>query len=289
MPMVDAPRSHRSGVVALLGRPNAGKSTLLNRLLGQKLAIVTAKPQTTRSRILGILTLDDAQVLLLDTPGFHTSAKALNRALVDVVDEVADDCDLAVILVDPWTEWDAEHTALRERLEARGAPTLVVATKGDLGSPADVVPVDLAVSATTGEGIEAFLEALLDHLPEGPAYYDAEQVTDRSLRFLASELIREAAFESLSQEIPYETAVEVLAFDESDPAITRIQANLLVEKKSQKGMVIGKGGAMIREIGTAARKSLEAMLEQRVHLDLRVKVEARWSKKPGRLKALGYH
>lgn len=287
--MPETPPGHRSGVVALLGRPNAGKSTLLNRLLGQKLAIVTAKPQTTRSRILGILTLDDAQVLLLDTPGFHVSEKALNRALVDVVDEVAEDCDLAVILVDPRTRWDEEHVALRERLVARGAPTLVVATKGDLGPPDPATPADLTLSARTGEGTEAFVAALLEHLPEGPAYYDPEEVTDRSLRFLAAELIREAAFESLSQEIPYETAVEVLAFDESDPAITRIQANLLVEKKSQKGMVIGKGGAMIREIGTSARKGLEAMLEQRVHLDLRVKVEPKWSKKPGRLKALGYH
>jgi GTP-binding protein Era len=287
--MPEVPSGHRSGVVALLGRPNAGKSTLLNRLLGQKLAIVTAKPQTTRSRILGILTLDDAQVLLLDTPGFHASEKALNRALVDVVDEVAEDCDLAVILVDPRAIWDEEHASLRERLVARGAPTLVVATKSDLGPVDPATPADLTLSARTGEGTEAFVAALVGHLPEGPAYYDAEQVTDRSLRFLAAELIREAAFESLSQEIPYETAVEVLAFDESDPAITRIQANLLVEKKSQKGMVIGKGGAMIREIGTAARKGLEAMLEQRVHLDLRVKVEPRWSKKPGRLKALGYH
>ncbi len=285
----ERPPGHRSGVVALLGRPNAGKSTLLNRLLGQKLAIVTAKPQTTRSRILGILTLESAQVLLLDTPGFHASEKALNRALVDVVDEVAEDCDLAVILVDPRTQWDEEHAALRERLAARGAPVLVVATKSDLGPPHADTPVDLAVSARSGEGTEAFVEALVAHLPEGPAYYDPDEVTDRSLRFLAAELIREAAFEALSQEIPYETAVEVLAFDESDPAITRIQANLLVEKKSQKGMVIGKGGSMIREIGSAARKGLEAMLEQRVHLDLRVKVEPRWSKKPGRLKSLGYH
>ncbi len=284
-----AERSHRSGVVALLGRPNAGKSTLLNRLLGQKLAIVTAKPQTTRSRILGILTLPAAQVLLLDTPGFHASPKALNQALGDVVDQVARDCDLAVLLVDPRIGWDEDHEALRSRMERRGAKILVVATKLDLAPPPPDAPVDLALSAQTGEGVDAFLAALVGGLPEGPAYYDADQLTDRPLRFLAAELVREAAFEALSQEIPYETAVEIDAFDESDPAITRIRANLLVEKKSQKGMVVGKGGQMIRRIGIEARKSIEEMLETHVHLELWVKVEPRWSKKPNRLKSLGYH
>ncbi len=282
-------RPHRSGVVALLGRPNAGKSTLLNRLLGQKLAIVTAKPQTTRSRILGILSRDDAQLLLLDTPGFHESPKALNRLLNEVVDDVAEDCDVAVILVEGRRGWDAGHDALRERFAARGAPALVVATKGDLGAPPPDLPADLQLSAKTGEGVEAFVDALVERLPEGPPYYDAEQVTDRSMRFLAAELIREAVFEALEQELPYETAVEIEAFDESDPELTRIRATLLVEKKSQKGMVVGKGGQMVRRIGTAARHALAEMLETRVYLDLRVKVEPRWTKRPNRLKSLGYH
>ena len=280
---------HRSGVVALLGRPNAGKSTLLNRLLGQKLAIVTAKPQTTRSRILGIVTRPDAQLLLLDTPGFHTSPKALNQALGEVVDEVAEDCDLAVLLVDPRTAWDEEHEALHARFAARDTPCLVVATKGDLGAPPPGLPFDLALSARTGEGVEALVDRLVAELPEGPAFYDPEQVTDRSLRFLAAELVREAAFEALSQEIPYETAVEIEAFDESDPQLTRIRATLLVEKKSQKGMVVGKGGRMIKEIGIQARKGLEGMLDTKVHLELWVKVEPKWTKRPNRLKSLGYH
>ncbi|MBW2245474.1 MAG: GTPase Era [Deltaproteobacteria bacterium] len=284
-----ADRPHRSGVVALLGRPNAGKSTLLNRLLGQKLAIVTSKPQTTRSRILGILTRDDAQLLLLDTPGFHESPKALNRLLNEVVDEVADDCDVAVILVEARRGWDEGHAALLERLKARKAAVVVVATQCDLGPPSERVPADFQISAKTGDGIDAFVEALVGHLPEGPAYYDAESVTDRSMRFLAAELIREAVFEALEQELPYETAVEIEAFDESDPSLTRISATLLVEKKSQKGMVVGKGGQMIRQIGTAARHALAEMLETRVHLELWVKVEPRWTKRPNRLKSLGYH
>lgn len=282
-------RAHRSGVVALLGRPNAGKSTLLNRLLGQKLAIVTAKPQTTRSRILGIVTREDAQLLLIDTPGFHAGEKALNRALADVVDEVAADCDVAAMLVDPHCGWDEEQEALRERLQARHTPCLVVATKADLGPAPEGAPVDLTLSARTGQGTQAFVARLVELLPEGPAYYDADQVTDRSLRFLAAELVREAAFEALSQEIPYETAVEIESFDESDPAITRIRATLLVEKKSQKGMVVGKGGRMIRAIGIQARRGLEQMLEQKVFLELWVKVEPRWTKRPNRLKSLGYH
>ena len=286
--MAEVEPAHRSGVVALLGRPNAGKSTLLNRLLGQKLAIVTAKPQTTRSRILGILSREDAQLLLLDTPGFHQSPKPLNRALVELVDEVARDCDIAVILVDPLTEWDSEHRTLYERLRRRGAPTLVVATKADLGPPAAEVPVDLRLSARSGEGLGAFVDAVVGVLPEGPAFYDPEQLTDRPLRFLAAERVREAAFEALAQELPYETAVEVEAFDESDPALTRIRATLLVERKSQKGMVVGRGGRMIREIGIAARRSLEEMLGRRVHLELWVKVEPRWTRKPNRLKSLGY-
>ena len=281
-------RPHRSGVVAILGRPNAGKSTLLNRLLGEKLAIVTHKPQTTRSRILGILTLPDAQLLLLDTPGFHESEKALNRALNEVVDKVVEDCDAAVLLVDPADGWDAAHDELRRRLENRGARLLVVATKVDLGRDAAGLPADLSISALRGEGLESLLTALVDLLPEGPAFYGEDELTDRPLRFLAAEEIREAVFEELEQEIPYSTAVEIEAFDESRPDLVRIRANLLLEHKSQKGMVVGKGGSMIRRVGQRARESLEERLGTRVHLDLWVKVEPKWTKRPNRLKSLGY-
>lgn len=282
---------HRSGVVALLGRPNAGKSTLLNRLVGQKLAIVTAKPQTTRSRILGIVTLPGAQLLLVDTPGFHAHGKSLNRALGAIVDEVAEDCDAAVLLVDPERGWDAEHEALRERLGARGAAVLVVASQCDrpaAAGRAGALPADLCISARTGEGVDALLAALVARVPESPPFYPEEQVTDRSLRFLAAELVREAVFEELSQELPYETAVEVEAFDESRPGLVQIHARLLVERPSQVGMVVGKGGAMIKRIGVRARRELEALLETRVHLELRVKAEPRWSRKRRRLEALGY-
>lgn len=281
--------AHRAGIVALLGRPNAGKSTLLNRLVGEKIAIVTARPQTTRSRILGIVNREDAQLLLLDTPGFHESGKALNRALLAVVDEVAEDCDVAVLLVDPAAGWDAGHEALRARLEARGAPVLVVATKADRGAPRAGLPEHLAVSARNGEGVEALLEAIVARLPLSPPLHDPELLTDRPLRFLAAELVREAAFEELDQEVPYETAVEVEAFDEtSREDLVTIRANLLVERRSQKGIVVGRGGARIKAIGQRARAELERLLGRKVHLELWVKVEPKWTKRPKRLKSLGY-
>ncbi|MGI9591653.1 MAG: GTPase Era [Myxococcota bacterium] len=280
---------HRSGVVAILGRPNAGKSTLLNRLVGEKLAIVTRKPQTTRSRILGILNLPGAQILLLDTPGFHESEKPLNRALNEIVEQVAEECDAALLLVDPAVGWDAGHDQLRERLIERGARVLVVANKADRGSGSATLPADCSISALRGDGVDALLEALVGLLPEGPSFYGAEELTDRPLRFLAAELVREAAFEELEQEIPYATAVEIEEFDESRDDLVRIRANLLVEQKSQKGMVVGKGGRMIRAIGARARRDLEELLGKRVHLELWVKVEPKWSKRPHRLRSLGYH
>jgi len=317
---------HRAGVVALLGRPNAGKSTLLNRLLGEKLAIVTAKPQTTRSRILGVLTRPGAQLLLLDTPGFcevgapsasgargasaafgasgasgasgvsgalgARRGAALIRALNEIALRVASDCDAAVLLVDPAQGWGAAHAALREQFARRGAPLLVAASKCDSQracAAAAALPADLRISAQTGAGVEALIDRLAALLPKSPALYDADTLTDRSLRFLAAESIREAVFEELSQELPYSIAVEIESFDESRPGLTRIRANLLVERKSQKGIAVGKGGAKIAAVGRRARLAIEALLGCRVHLDLWVKQEPKWSQRPARLRSLGYH
>jgi len=285
---------HRAGVVALLGRPNAGKSSLLNRLLGSKLAIVSAKPQTTRSGILGIVTLPSTQLLLLDTPGFHAGeTRPLNVALNEIVDRVAGACDAAALLVDLTRGWDDDYGALFERLTESGKPVLLVGTKADLARLDDVdwpagARSPVAVSARTGAGIEELLVRLVALLPESPALYPGDELSDRPLRFLAAELIREAAFEALEQELPYSLAVEVVEYDENRPELVRIRANLLVERASQKQIVIGRGGRVIKRIGTRARQEIEQLVGTKVHLDLWVKVEPKWSRKPNRLKSLGY-
>ncbi len=286
---------HRTGVIAILGPPNAGKSTLLNALLGEKLAIVTAKPQTTRSDILGILTLEGAQILIHDTPGRHASSRALNRALNDLVDEAAADCDLALVLVDLTRGWEPDHAELCAALAGRDSRFLVVGTKLDLPRagrapwPPDAgAGAALRVSAAMGEGMAELLEEIVRRSPEGPPLYPEDEITDRSLRFLAAELVREAAFEELSQELPYALAVEVLEFDESRPDLVRIRADLLLERASQKPIVVGAGGAVIKRIGIRARRQIERLVGSKVHLALWVKIEPKWSRRPKRLKTLGY-
>lgn len=287
--------AHRAGVVAILGPPNAGKSTLLNRLLGEKLAIVTAKPQTTRSRILGILTLENAQILLVDTPGMHPGSRALNLAMNELVDEAADDCDVGLLLVDLSRGWRRDHAALSARLEERGGTLLVVGTKLDLPGarsarwpPAAARGPAPRVSAQSGEGLDELLAEIVRRLPESPRLYPRDELSDRPLRFLVAELVREAAFDELEQEIPYSLAVEVVEFREERADLTRIRAELLVERRSQKRIAIGAGGAVIKRIGIRARREIERLLGAKVHLDLWVKLEPGWTKRSKRLKSLGY-
>ena len=285
--------AHRAGAVAILGRPNAGKSTLLNRLLGEKLAIVTSKPQTTRSRILGILSREKFQILFFDTPGMHESAKPLNVALNELVNSAAKDCDLGLLLVDPYGGWGDDHAALHAALVDRGCPVIVAATKTDLDNRRDVewpaaTPAMRPISAATGAGVEDLLADIVAQLPASPPLYPEDQLSDRPLRFLAAELVREAAFEALGQELPYALAVEVVEFDEKRPDFVWIRADLLVERRSQKQIAIGKGGQVIKRIGVRARREIEELIGKKVHLELWVKVEPRWAKRPKRLKSLGY-
>ena len=288
---------HRAGVVALLGRPNAGKSSLLNRLLGEKLAIVTAKPQTTRSRLLGIVTRPGAQLLVVDTPGFLAGTRPLETAMRAAAEEAAGDCDVALLLIAPGAGFEAVHAEWLARLAERQTPVLLVATQCDRpeASALSWPPPEasdsagaLRTSARTGEGTEALIERVVSLLPEAPAFYPEDEITDRPVRFLAAEAVREAVFESLAQELPYRMAVEVVDFDESDPALTRIRANLLVERDSQKRIVIGRGGAQIKAIGMQARGEIERLLGRQVHLALWVKIDPDWLRKPKRLKSLGY-
>ena len=285
---------HRAGIVAILGRPNAGKSSLLNAILGEKIAIVCDKPQTTRSRILGIKTQPGAQMVFVDTPGLHSSERAFNAILNRQAREAGDGCDVALVLFDLLAGFRDDHAALVEHLATRGTPTLVAGTKIDRAGareapfPPPGVAHAFRISAHSGEGLPALLDALCAQLPESPPLYPEDDLSDRPLRFLAAELVREAATDALEQELPYALAVEIEEFDESRSDLVRIRANLIVERASQKRIVIGEGGRQIKQIGIRARGEIEKLVGARVHLELWVKVEPGWTKRPARIKSLGY-
>jgi GTP-binding protein Era len=249
------------------------------------------------SRMLGIFSQPGAQVLWLDTPGLHAGSRALDSAMSEQVVTAARDCDVAVLLADPRESFGEDQRALIARLERARTPLLLVASKCDLPGaaaaswpPAGVsTPAErLRVSAQTGLGVDALIAAVIARLPEAPPRFDPEQLSDRPLRFLAAERIREAAFLELAQELPYRLAVEVSEFDESRADLVRIRAELIVERDSQKRITVGSGGEVVKKIGSAARLEIEALLGTRVYLELRVRVEPRWSRNPARVKALGY-
>ncbi len=292
----------KSGFVALLGRPNVGKSTLLNRILGARIAIVTSKPQTTRDRVAGIYTEPRGQIIFLDSPGIHRPKKALNEYMVRTAERIADEADVVVHIVDDRlkTEGDEERL-VRRILERLSVPRVVVVNKTDrLGeSEAEVRKKRLMAdglyargfltSARNGFGVMELLDYLFEILPEGPAYYPEDDLTDLPMRFIAKEIIREKLFEFLSEELPYSVAVSIEEFLESpERNLIRIRAEICVERDSQKGMVIGRGGRMLRAIGTAARRELEKETGGRVYLDLFVKVVRDWSRKETMLRRLGY-
>ncbi len=288
--MTDAPPppEHRCGVVSLLGRPNAGKSALFNTLVGQKLSIIAARAQTTRSRILGIVNRPSAQILLYDTPGVHRGRASFNRAMTGAALESAEDADVRLLLFEAGATWDAPE----ERLAELPGPLLLIRTKCDLGVPTDVPGPErfddvISVSARTGEGIDRIFSALVERLPPGPALYPDDAVTDRSLRFLVAEQVREVAFEIFDQEIPYSITIEVEEFKETDEEV-KIRANVLVEREAHKAIVIGAGGQMLKRLGTDARHRLIALLGKPTHLNLWVKTDRNWSRNPRRLRELGY-
>ena len=296
----------KSGFAAIVGRPNVGKSTLLNRLLGQKLAIVSPKPQTTRGKILGVVNREGAQVALLDTPGLHTAKGGLNARMVQQALQTLSDADLALFLIEAGSPAidSATHKAL-EQVKAARKPTLLVINKIDTLPRRSLLPLidrwkDLhqwteiyPLSALTGENVEGLLEAILKHLPEGEPMFPAGQWTDRSERDLCAELIREQILKQTSKEVPYSTAVLVEEFDESERAVgprglVRITASVLVERDSQKAIVIGKRGARLKELGTRARGEIERLLGAKVFLQLHVRVEPGWTQSAKGLRRAGY-
>jgi GTP-binding protein Era len=300
----EAPPGHRSGFVAVIGRPNVGKSTLVNAYVGQKIAIVSPKPQTTRERLLGILTRTDAQVIFMDTPGIHTPKHKLGEVMVETARRTIPDADVILFLVDVSVLPTEEDVQIAELLKkAEHGPVILALNKSDLLAPADVVlftesyiglvePADAAlwmlVSATRGDNRDKLLDLIIAHLPEGPRYYPPDEVTDQQERDIAAELIREQALALLRDEVPHSVAVQVEEFKERSSGLVYISATICVEKDSQKGILIGKDGEMLRKIGAAARREIEALLETRVYLELWVKVRKNWRKREVEVRRLGY-
>ena len=304
----ELPSGHRSGFVAVVGKPNVGKSTLMNAYLGQKIAIVSEKPQTTRNRLLGILTLrraqgdpTDAQVIFVDTPGIHSPRHKLGEFMVETAVRAIPDADVVVFLVDVSTLPSGEDVQIAELIREKcRVPVLLALNKVDLLAPEDVLSHTEAyqtlgdfadwmlISATRGDNRDELLDLIVSHLPEGPCYYPEEQVTDQQERFIAAELIREAVLRHTHQEIPYAVAVMVEEFKERGPEMAYIAADIFVEKGSQKGIVIGQGGSMLKRIGQEARKEIEEMVGTRVYLELQVKVKKKWRRDEDELRRLGY-
>jgi len=289
---------HRSGMVAVIGRPNVGKSTLINTILGQKIAIVTNKPQTTRQRQLGIHTSDEAQIIFIDTPGIHDPHTKLGDYMVRVAHDALQDADVVLWIVDVSVAPNDEDKQISSLLGNLSSDTkiILVLNKTDIadGSSQREVYLDLVetelvqdISAKEKKGIDTLLDKITELLPQGPRYYPKEQVSEANLRFIAAEIIREQIINLTSEEIPYTIAVEINRFSEKED-ITIIEAFIYVERDSQKGIIIGKRGSMIKQIGIDARQSLEKILNTQVHLDTRVKVLKNWRTNEKFMQRVGY-
>lgn len=312
------PPGHRSGFVAVVGRPNVGKSTLMNHYLGQKIAIVSPKPQTTRNQLLGILTLPDpdqpelsaacppAQVVFIDTPGMHAPHHKLGEFLLTAAQTALPEADVILWLVDvsrpPGSEEQlvAESIAAAQKAAESPIPVVLALNKIDLLGNGELAGIEqpylalypadhwLVVSATRGDNLLPLLQTVVEQLPEGPRYFPPEQVTDQQLRFIAAELIREAALHILRDEVPHALAVVVTEFTARHEELTYISADLILERSAHKQIVIGQKGKTLKQIGQRARPEIEQMVGTRVYLELWVKVRPKWRKNLNQLKWLGY-
>jgi GTP-binding protein Era len=293
-------QEYRAGFVAIVGRPNAGKSTLLNRLVGQKVAIVTAKPQTTRNRIQGIVTQPGGQIVFIDTPGLHSADSALGRQMMHEVAAALEGIDVLLLMVDASRALPHADDLLLERAKRFRGKTILALNKVDGLPKQKLLPLIEAfdkafqfaaivpISALKGHGCQDLLTEIFLLLPVGEPYFPLDQVTDQPERFLAAEIVREKAIQSMYHEVPYALAVKVDKFEES-PKLLRIEVTMNVERDSQKKILIGHKGEMLKKIGTEARKELEVLLDKKIYLGLFVKVVPDWRENPQRVRELDWH
>ncbi|MDW8799807.1 GTPase Era [Clostridium sp. A1-XYC3] len=290
----------KSGFVTIIGRPNVGKSTLLNGIMGEKLSIVSCKPQTTRNNIQTILTEEDYQLVFVDTPGIHKPKHRLGEYMVKVAQESIKEVDLVLFLTTPEVEVGKGDMYILEQLKESGVPVVLVLNKIDENSAdkvaetlknysevfnfAEIIPI----SALNGKNVEELKKLMVKYMPEGPKYYPEDMITDQQERFIISETIREKALRLLSQEVPHGIAVEIISMKKDEKNIYHIDATLLCEKDSHKGIIIGKNGTMLKKISTYARQDIEKFLNSKVYLELWVKVKKEWRDSPSLLKELGY-
>jgi GTP-binding protein Era len=288
----------RSGFVSIVGRPNSGKSTLLNRLVGEKVSIVTDKPQTTRHTVRGIVTRPEGQIIVLDTPGIHKPIHRMNERMMKSVRDALTDVDLILLIVDSSAAFGRGDEFTLSLLKPVAKKKILLMNKIDRIEKKALLPIIdrysklddfeeiIPISALTGDNVDTLLGQIFQRLPEGPPFYPDDQISDQSERAIAAEMIREKVIRLTEEELPYSTAVVIDRFDESEP-ICRIFASIFVERDSQKGIVIGKGGQKLKEIGTDARHELESFLGRKVFLELHVKVKKGWRDDEGTLRAIG--
>ncbi|MCV3741106.1 GTPase Era [Lentilactobacillus hilgardii] len=291
--------NYRSGFVAIVGRPNVGKSTFLNRVVGQKIAIMSDKAQTTRNKIQGVYTTDEAQVVFIDTPGIHKPQNKLGDFMMDSALSALKEVDAVLFMVNATERRGAGDNFIIDRLKDVHKPIYLLINKIDEITPDDVMAIIeqyknalsfkevFPISALQGNNVPELLTSLIKELPNGPQYYPKDQVTDHPERFVISELIREKVLQMTRQEIPHSTAVYIESIKKQDEVL-HIQATIIVERDGQKGIVIGKSGSMLKKIGTLARKDIENMMGNKVYLELWVKVEAHWRDKANLLNSYGY-
>lgn len=296
------PPDHKSGVVTIVGRPNVGKSTLINRLLGQKIAIVSPKPQTTRRRQLGIFTDEKAQILFIDTPGLHNPQHKLGEYMVKNAESAFHDADLILIMLDVSEKPETADQYLAQTVERlrRDTPVVLVLNKADLlkedtrdaliAAHTALIPNQRAflISAQDGAGIDDLLAYIREQMPVGPRYYPVDQLSEVNMRYVAAEVVREKVMLNTEHEIPHSVAVEVTSYRERTDDLTYVSAVIYVERESQKGIIIGKGGEMIKKIGSQAREELSAMLNTKVFLELHAKVLKNWRSDEALMGRLGY-